>query len=435
MRSAVPLLLLSMFACGGRDPAPAPGPTSDPGQPSTPSSPSSPSTPAIPTATPDPTSTTPSTPSPATSVAIQRLDASAECDGLLPDRAPAPVTISRTPPAGAAAAADCGGGLPDGTGHVAVSARGAEGVSWQVFAPDGTPGATFTAWPLAAQPSGWQGLAVTPADGGSVVAQVAFGPDGASTGRTTVSVDPALVMTTGWSLAGDPLGGSFALLTQVDRLHNHWSVLRAQRLDAAGAPRWPEAVQLGARSDAVLFLGAGVSRRGEALALWQHSAYLDVSWRDAAAGAPLAGEEMGERYPDVLGTDALHPSLELVPLLDGGLALRVDGTFRRRYAHLATRSAPLPAWLAERAGWSFRFTRGNAGYALFPPPGQASADCAQTIELRAPSGRLCGQLVLRPEEASACTTGVVDQGWDGTVVQQVARDACRWRFWPGLLAK
>jgi hypothetical protein len=340
------------------------------------------------------------------------------------------VSISRAPPAGTT----CAGGLSDGTGHVSVSAREGDGASWQVFAPDGTPGATFSAWPLAAEPSGWQGLSVVLQDGGRVVSQIAFGPDGAPVRSTTVSLDPTLVVTPRWTLAGDPLGGSFALLTHLDLFHNHWSVLRAERLDAAGAPRWPEPVQFGARSDAVLFLTAGVSRRGESMALWQHSASLDVSWRDAA-GTEVAAEDLAERYPDVLGTDTLAPVLELDPLLDGGLALRAQGSFRRVYPHLATRSAPLPAWLADRAAWSFRFTRGNAGYALFPPSGQASQDCAQTIELRAPSGRLCGKVILRAEQPGACTTGVVDQGWDGTVVQQASRDACRWRFWPGLLAR
>ncbi len=66
-------------------------------------------------------------------------------------------------------------------------------------------------------------------------------------------------------------------------------------------------------------------------------------------------------------------------------------------------------------------------------PGQASADCAQSIDLIAPSGRLCGRVTLR-ESGSGCTTGAVDQGWDGTVVQQSGHDACTFRWWPRLLA-
>jgi hypothetical protein len=65
--------------------------------------------------------------------------------------------------------------------------------------------------------------------------------------------------------------------------------------------------------------------------------------------------------------------------------------------------------------------------------GTLSADCTQSIELLAPSGRLCGRIVLH-EDGAGCTTGEVDQGWDGTVVQQSGHDACRYRWWPRLLA-
>lgn len=416
MRSPLPILLVAVFfACGGRGPDPEPAAAQDPG--------------ASPDSTP-PTPAAPPSPSPLT---VERLDGAAECEGLLPDHLPAAVAIARTPDPGAA----CAGGLSDGTGHVAVAARAAEGASWQVFGPDGTPSGTLSAWPLHAGSSGFQGLVVTPTaalDGGHVVAAVTFGPDGRLARSVTLSLDPALVLTSRWSLAADPRGGSLALLADVDRSNNHWSVLRAQRLDASGAPRWPEPVRLGARSDPVLFLAAGVSRGGEALALWQHSADLDVSWLDGA-GTQVAAAERLERAADVLGTEALSPPLELVPLLDGSLAVRAEGRFRRVYPRLATTSAPLPAWLAARTGWTLRFTRGNRGYAVLPPGGQAAPDCAQSIELRAPSGRLCGLVVLRPQRAGACVTGAVDQGWDGTVVQQDSKDACGWRYWPGLLGR
>lgn len=411
MRSPVAILLVAVFACGG---GPEPAASQDPG------------------ASPDPTLTpTPVAPSAAAALTVERLDGAAECDGLLPDRLPAAVAISRAPAPGAT----CAGGLSDGTGHVAVSARTADGASWQVFAPNGTAAGALSAWPLHAEPSGFQGLVAGPADpldGGRTVTATAFGPDGGAVRSTRLSLDPALMLTSGSSLAADPLGGSLGLVAEVDRSNNHWSVLRAVRLDVAGAPRWPEPVRLAARSDPVLFLVAGVSRGGEALALWQHSADVDVAWLDGA-GAQVATAERVERAADALGTDSLSPALELVPLLDGSLAVRADGTFRRAYPRRATTSAPLPAWLAARAGWSLRITRGNRGYALLPPAGQAAPGCAQAIELRAPSGRLCGQVVLHPARAGDCVSGAVDQGWDGTVVQQDAKDACGWRFWPGLL--
>lgn len=419
MRSPIPILLAAAFACGGGDPTPDPASASDP----TPTPTSSPAPPS-----PGPASTPASA-----SLVIERLDDASECDGLLPDEVPAPVTVSSPAPVDGA----CGGGISDGSGHVAVSTRAGEGGSWRVFAPDGTPRETLSAWPLVAQESGWHGLRVTtvPApDEGSVVAATAFRPDGSPARSTTVSLDPAAVLTRHARLAADPLGGSLVLLADVDRAHNHWSSVRAQRLDRAGAPRWPDPIRLASRSDPVLFLAAGVSRAGEALALWQHSAYLDLAWIDAA-GATIASAELTERADDVLGTDVLSPALELVPLLDGSVAVRAEGSLRRVYPRLATASVPLPAWLASRAAWSSRFTRGNRGYALFPPAGQQTPDCAQTIEVRAPTGRLCGQLVLHPAQAGACVTGEVDQGWDGTVIQQVSNDACTWRFWPGLLGR
>jgi hypothetical protein len=39
----------------------------------------------------------------------------------------------------------------------------------------------------------------------------------------------------------------------------------------------------------------------------------------------------------------------------------------------------------------------------------------------------------RSDDATGCSTGAIDQGWDGTVVQQSGKDACTYRWWPGLL--
>lgn len=413
MRTALAAVLALSLACGGGGPAPAP-PDSPPGPGSAPAAP-----PAQPP--PEPSG-----------VALERLDGSAECDGLVPDRAPEPVAISRPAPAGVT----CGAALSDGTGSVAASARAGAGASWQVFDRAGAAGRTFSAWPLLAQPEGWLGgVAAAAADGGAVVQVLAIGADGRVARTETVSSDPAQVITRGWSLSGDPLGGALAVVAHTDRLHNHWSALRAQRLDAAGAPRWSAQAAFGARSEAdVLFLAGGLTREGGALAIWQHSAFVDVARLDGD-GAVAAVQDHAERAADLTGSDAVRHDLELVPLLDGGLALRADGAFRRVYPPLATASAPLPAWLAARAAWTLRFTRGNAGYALLPPPGEDAPECAQAIELLAPSGRLCGRVWLRRPGGGACTTGAVEQGWDGTVAQQDAQGACGWRFWPGLLAR
>jgi hypothetical protein len=364
------------------------------------------------------------------SAAVERVDPSAECDGLVPAGVPAPVDVEWSSPPG-----PCGAGTADGTGHVAVPARSGDQVSWQAFSPAGAAERSFSAWPVVPQPSGWHGLAVLTLDPAVPVVSVihrTFSPEGAPAGASDATAAPNQVKVDLWVLAQDPRGGSFTAVVETDAFHNHWSDVEGQRFDAAGAGRWPANVRFGSSDQhSVAFAAAGVSSRGESLTLWQHSAQLDAWWIDGD-GKQVATEQRAESYAAVLGfADLGAHDLELVPLLDGGLALRSDGTFRRVFPHLSTRSAALPAWLADRAGWTFRFTRGNRGYALFPPPGQASPDCSPVVELRSPSGRLCGLVTLAG--GGPCTTGAVDQGWDGTVVEQRAHGTCRYRFWPGML--
>ncbi len=373
----------------------------------------------------------------AASVAFERYDDGGDCAGVVPDRAPQAVAIRRQ----ASAGETCLGGVSDGTGAVAVGLRGASGeVRWRVHAPDGAPRAIFLAdAPLVPEPAGWQALVSSGPQGAfdPAVEHVAIGPDGGVAHREKVSPDPAVAVYPRWHLSPDPAGGCLVATRSSALGGNHWSSVAASRFDATGLPAWPGASRITTDESASepMFLAGGVSVRGEAVALSQDSAFLDVSWLDARTGAVLAGAsaDKAERSAGVVG-DTLQPALDLVPLLDGSLAVRSDGTFRRTYAHLATTSSPLPAWLAERAAFTFRFTRGNAGYAAFPPAGQSSPDCTQRIDLVSPGGRLCGRVVLR-EEGSGCTTGAVDQGWDGTVVQQSGKDPCAYRFWPRLLAR
>ena len=139
---------------------------------------------------------------------------------------------------------------------------------------------------------------------------------------------------------------------------------------------------------------------------------------------------------DVAAADPVH----LEPLLDGSLALRFAGTWTAVIPRLGTVHAPAPGWLSGRVGTTLRFTRGNRGYAVLPPAGEPLADCAQAVELRGPSGRLCGRVTIREGEG-ACVSGAVEQGWDGTLIHQSTRDACTSagcsctvHAWPRLLA-
>jgi len=73
-------------------------------------------------------------------VQIQRLDAHAECNGLVPAGAPDAVAVETGP----ASTSSGGPGISDGTGHVALAVRTGGGWrQWQAFTPDGRPRETF----------------------------------------------------------------------------------------------------------------------------------------------------------------------------------------------------------------------------------------------------------------------------------------------------
>ena len=255
-------------------------------------------------------------------------------------RSRSPVRL--TAPAGGT----CLGGTADGTGAVALGVRDAAGsVTWHATSGDGRPQGTFAAQALVSAPDGWQGLA----SDGALVDHVSIAPDGRVRRASAISPDPALHTGFRWQLAQDPSGGSVVLFRSVTVAGNHWNALDAFRFDASGAPRWPEAVQVSSDPDAAepYFMAAGVSTTGAALLLFQDSAFLRARWLEPS-GAPHADAADPEASAAVVG-EGLRHDVELAPLLDGSLALRSDGTWRRRYAPLATRSEPLPAWLAERA--------------------------------------------------------------------------------------
>jgi hypothetical protein len=345
-------------------------------------------------------------------VTIERLDPAQECDPLVPTRVPDPVKLRvdpRTP--------SCGGGVSDGTGHVAVAAAvGPRGTGWQVFTSDGRAAQPFSLggelWPL---PEGWQGLQAFSSGPASTVDVLTFAPDGAL--RRTESPRPGGFGPRVAAAGPDPRGGS--LLVQWGPLDAAGQACagEARRYDATGAlAGTPGAVGCNVSA-------AGVSAEGEALILERTSGGTLLRWlrADGSPARPTSVEPTGST------------GFPLLPLLDGSLVAQDPVQFTRRYPHLGAAGEPAPAWLAARGGQTFRFTRGNRGYAFFPRPGQQSSDCTQAVELVAPSGRRCARLTFR-RDGNACVTGAIDQGWDGTVVQQDAIGACGWRTWPGLLA-
>ncbi len=415
--SYLALLLLAVACTAGSS-------TSDPADPGT-QVPATGAPAAAPTPAPPPAEAT---------LSIERLDAGAECDGLVPGSAPDPVRVTLDVPAGAA----CLGGVSDGTGAVALGVRDAAGaVTWRVHHADGTRAGAFDAdGPILSQPTGWHALQASRPQFGAdpTVDHVAVSPSGDVVRRDRVSPDPAVAVGPRWSLAADPAGGSAVAMRATFVAGNHWSEVTAQRFDAAGAPRWPADTRIltvdSAREPS--YLGAGIPTGGDLLVLSQHSAFLDVTWVDRD-GRAAGGSVMQERADAAVGPGTSHV-LELAPLLDGSVAVRSDGTWRRSYAPGAGSSAPLPEWLATRAADAVRLAAGGRGYVLLPPAGAAAPDCATRVELVSRGGRTCGRITVR-EAGSACTVRSADQGRDGTLVVQSAADACTIRWWPGLMGR
>jgi hypothetical protein len=397
-------------------PEPAGSPTT--AQPTIPSptsptpNPTSP-TPAPPTP-PPPSTPTPAPPQPDRFVDVERIDSDAECDAMVPAPVPAPLTVNADAPQ---VGGGCSQGLSEGTGHVAaVSKFMSGGMQWQVFGPGGQPeqslSITSDLWP---QPEGWQG--VQAATGGTPISLsvLTFFADGSP--RRTEQPQASGFSPQFWRVAPDPQGGAaVAWWGPTGPGQDPICAGEVRRYDTSGAPIAP-AGRTGCNVATV-----GVSTAGETLVLEPVAAgTTTIRWL-RADGTPAAAPSQ----------DGLAGVGELLPLLDGSLVL-VRGPYVWRYPHLAPAGEPPPAWLATRTGQTFRFTRGNAGYAFFPQAGVHSSSCTQVVELVAPSGRPCVKLTFR-RDGNACVTGSIDQGWDGTVVQQNGLGACGWRVWPRLLA-
>jgi hypothetical protein len=342
------------------------------------------------------------------------------------------MTVVASAPAGAT----CLGGSGDGSGHLAVGSRSGDVVTWTVFAPDGTRTGEASGRGMAElirQPQGWHAVVDTPL--GSPfrsVELVRLGPQGAIDRRTPLT-PPTGFLVSGFRLGEDPAGGSVVAAAVTAVGGNHSSRTLAFRFDAAAAPLHADVNVMSDTTPVVSFLGAGASRRGDAIVSYRLPGELHWAWL-GRGGAPSA-EGLAAQVE--IGAD--DPVL-LQPLLDGGVAARFGSAWRAVIPHLGGAATPAPGWLAGRSGTLLRFTRGNRGYAVLPPAGEQLPDCAQVVELRSASGTLCGRITMR-EGGSACAGGAVEQGWDGTLMKQSARDACAGstcrctlHAWPRLLA-
>jgi hypothetical protein len=364
---------------------------------------------------------------------IERLDADASCGGIVPAAAGAAIEARRDVPEGTA----CLGGTSDGTGVVALAWREPTGAGVvQTFAADGSARGSVAVEGLGALAPQREGFhAIASAAGGARF--VAVAADG-TLARADPVAPPELGLVAA-QLVPDPAGGAVVLARGTHESGNHWFELLAERRDAAGAPvSGPARVTNGADPTAPMFFGGAVSTTGATLAVWGEQGTTRVAW--LGGDGALAGEP-GDDVPAADLGLGFGAALELAPLLDGTVALRSDGAWRRRWAPAATTGTAVPAWLAEHPDVHVRHVRGGTAYALVPDPVPAAAPCAQRVELRNAEGRLCGAVTVT-SGAGACATGRVEVGRDGTLVQETppAQEACAGgacscsvRFWPGLL--
>jgi hypothetical protein len=433
MRTVKALLGVGIFAlalaCGDSDPAPAAPPADQgPGEPDPTLGPTTatPDEPATPPVTPPPGTTPP--PAPDRLVDVDRLDQDAECDTLVPASVPEPVTVS-------VSGGSCGRGTSDGNGAVAVEVVPGSGdgpqhvpARWRAFTADGRARDDFevSSDALFSQPTGWIAATASWAIGQAYRIFVqARASDGSL--RSSDLVPPQFF--TSWLSIGDPAGGTFL----VARSGASRSADLAVRYDAEGVQRNATGVGCAVPlATGCPVVGVGVSTRGDAIVIQNRGGNAMIQWLARDGSRPVPGrDDGGDR---AFGTIFGAGPLTLAALLDGSVAVRSGDAWVRRYPHLATAGEAAPGWLAAREGESFRFTRGNRGYAFFPRAGAASGSCRQEVELVAPSGRKCARLTFR-EDATGCTSGAIDQGWDGTVVQQSGKDRCRYRWWPRLLGE
>jgi hypothetical protein len=363
----------------------------------------------------------PAPPAPDRFVDVERLDADPECDALVPPRVPAPVTVHVE-----GEGLSCGGGLSEGGGHVAVLVRRdfqQPKEEWQVYSRDGTRELRFVGGggALVPQPEGWiVARSATPSAPYSVRVESLSGE-----GAVRRSEAPAPGFEVGWwTLVGDPHGGALLTLSRSASETSTTCERGVWRYDAAGAPRGAPA--------SICTSDAAVSTLGEALVLegrpvdGQGRVFLRWLRPDGSDARPAADAESSAIYAF---------GFNVAPLLDGSIAGGNYAGWFRRYPHLAAAGEEAPPWLKARDGRQpYRFTRGNRGYAFFVMPWTETTECRQVVELVAPSGRLCVRLAFR-EDATGCTQRRIDQGWDGTVVQQSGKDPCTYRWWPALLGE
>ncbi|WNG44741.1 hypothetical protein F0U60_12060 [Archangium minus] len=323
--------------------------------------------------------------------------------------------------------ADCGPGTGDGAGYLALYNAGQFGAqAWNVVFRDGTDtGNLLTGGDLALgvipQPSGFHIVRIPP--GGATLTVYS------SRGELLRTVPLTDAGNVPFDVAEDPRGG--VLVAQWASGEGDTQVLRFQFFDTRGQPRSEPVVLRSAPRSEERSVIAGVDTRGRVLLL------LREPGSDTWVGQWLQRDGAALTEPFAVPLPADASSVVLEPLVEGGLALRVEGEWVLRFPSEEAEALPAPAWLAAHPGSDLYRIRNGRAYALVPPPTLVEGSgCRESIRLFSSDGTDCGELVL-PFGAGTCL-GRPGIALDGTVIQQLqlaipAADQCAWRWWPRLL--
>ncbi|MDC0711118.1 hypothetical protein POL68_21800 [Stigmatella sp. ncwal1] len=323
--------------------------------------------------------------------------------------------------------ANCGPGVTDGAGFLALMNSGPIGArAWDVVSPMGV----FTgnlmlggdmAFDVSPQPSGFHVIRITPPGGLSMTVHSSEGIFVRSVSLFADDDVPSFV-------TEDPRGGE--LIAQWAPRTDGTQVLTFQFLDVAGLPRTQPIEAVSAPLSETRSIVAGVDTWGRALLLWKEPSTWKGQWWNRQ-GVPVT-------QPFSVPSLASTPPGGLIPLAGGGLAVQSNGQWVAKFPSGQAVAQPAPAWLASHPNTQLVLIRGQQANALVPPPVFVEdSGCQETLLLFARDGTACGELLL-PPDGSTCFLRRLGIGPDGTVTQQIDLSAqstnqCSWRWWPGLL--
>src|SRR5207248_3116005 len=112
---------------------------------------------------------------------------------------------------------------------------------------------------------------------------------------------------------------------------------------------------------------------------------LYVYWAEFNPPAPPDGGREGEEK--LLATGVYPSSFLAHPLVDGGVAVRINGAWAGVLKSFETTFTPAPSWLTDHPDHDFTIVRGERAYALIKSG-------RNSIELVSRQGNSCGSVTL-----------------------------------------